>query len=89
LQNIEKTKLTRILHEVVERGLLRDEQFAFRFKRSTSLLLSRLVERITRGFGERRLKDAVFLDVAKAFDTVRIDGLLYKLTILLFPSYIV
>jgi hypothetical protein len=28
-------------------------------------------------------------DVAKAFDTVWIDGLLYKLTLLNFPSYIV
>jgi hypothetical protein len=31
----------------------------------------------------------VFLDVAKAFDTVWINGLLYKLTILNFPSYLV
>jgi retron-type reverse transcriptase len=31
----------------------------------------------------------VFLDVAKAFDTVWIDGLLYKLTLLNFQSYIV
>jgi hypothetical protein len=30
----------------------------------------------------------VFLDVAKAFDTVWIDGLLYKLMILCFPSYL-
>jgi hypothetical protein len=29
------------------------------------------------------------LDVAKAFDTVWIDGLLYKLTLLNFPSYVV
>ena len=48
-----------------------------------------LVERITRNFGEKRLTGAVFLDVAKAFDTVWIDGLLYKLTLLNFPSYIV
>jgi hypothetical protein len=27
--------------------------------------------------------------VAKAFDTVWVDGLLYKLTILSFPSYLV
>jgi len=27
--------------------------------------------------------------VAKAFDTVWIDGLLYKLTLLKFPSYLV
>jgi hypothetical protein len=40
-----------------------------------------------RNFGEKRLIGAVFLDVAKSFDTVWIDGLLYKLTLLTFPSY--
>jgi len=53
------------------------------------LQLARLVERITGNFGENRLTGAVFLDVAKAFDTVWIDGLLYKLTLLNFQSYIV
>jgi len=72
-----------------ERGLMRDEQFGFRPRHSTSLQLARLVERITRNFGEERLTGAVLLDVAKAFDTVWIDGLLYKLTLLNFPSYIV
>jgi hypothetical protein len=51
--------------------------------------LARLVERITRNFGEKRLPGAVLLDVAKTFDTVRINGLLYKLTLLNFPSHIV
>ena len=69
--------------------MLRDEQFGFRPRHSTSLQLVRLVERITRNFGERRLTGAVFLDVAKAFDTVWIEGLLYKLTVLNFPSYLV
>ena len=68
---------------------MRDEQFWFRPRHSTSLQLARLVERITRNFGEKRLKDAVFLDVTEAFDTVWIDGLLYKLTLLNFPSHIV
>jgi retron-type reverse transcriptase len=68
---------------------MRDEQFGFRPKHSTSLQLARLVERITRNFGEKRLTGAVFLDVAKAFNTVWIDGLLYKLTLLNFLSYIV
>jgi retron-type reverse transcriptase len=36
-----------------------------------------------------RLKGAVFLYVANTFDTVWVDGLLYKLTILTFPSYLV
>jgi len=81
--------LTRILYEVRESGLLRDEEFGFRPRHSTSLQLARLVERISRNFGERRLPGAVFLDVAKGFDTVWIEGLLYKLTDLNFPSYLV
>jgi hypothetical protein len=72
----ENILLARILHEVSERGLLRDEQFRFRPRHSTSLQLARLVERITRNFGEKGLTGAVFLDVAKAFDTVWIDSLL-------------
>ena len=72
-----------------KRGLLRDEQFGFQPSHSTSLQLARLVERITRNFGERRLTGAVLLDVAKTFDTVWIEGLLYKLTVLNFPSYLV
>jgi len=85
----EKILLTRILHEVNVRGLLRNAHFGFRPEHSTSLQLTRLVERITRKFGGKRLTGAVFLDVAKAFDTVWIDGLLYKLTLLNFPSYLV
>jgi len=68
---------------------MRGEQLRFRPRHSTSLQLACLVERITRNFGEKRLTGAVFLDVANAFDTVWIDGLLYKLTLLNFPSYIV
>jgi len=67
---------------------MRDEQFEFRPRHSTSLQLARIVERITRNFDEKRLTSAVLLDVAKAFDTVWIDGLLCKLTLLNFPSYI-
>jgi hypothetical protein len=85
----EKIRLARILHEVNGRGLMRDEQFGFRPKQSTSLQLDRLVEKIARNFGEKRLTGVVFLDVAKAFDTVWIDGLLYKLTLLNLPSYLV
>jgi hypothetical protein len=54
-----------------------------------SLQLARLVERITRNFGEKWLTGAVFVDVAKAFDTVWIDDRLYKLTIPNFLCYMV
>jgi hypothetical protein len=86
---LEKILLARILHVVNERGLMRDEQFGFRPTHSTSLQLARLIERITRNFNEKRLTGTVFLDMAKAFDTVLIDGLLYKLMLLNFPSHIV
>ena len=68
---------------------MRDEQFGGRPRHSTSLQLDRLVKKITRNFGEKRLTVAVFVDVAYAFDTVWIDRLLYKRTHLNFPSYIV
>jgi hypothetical protein len=85
----EKILLTRILREVNERGLQRDEQFGFRPRHSTGLQLSRVVKRVSRNFDERRLTGAVFLDVAKAFDIVWVGCLLCKLTILNFPSYLV
>ena len=78
----EKILLTRILHEGNVRGMLRNENFGFRPEHSTSLQLARLVERITKNFGGKMLTGAVFLDVAKVFDTVWIDGLLYKLILL-------
>jgi len=81
--------IARILYVVRERGLLRDEQFRFKPRHITSMQMARLVERITRNFYEKRLTGEVFLDVPKALDTVWIDGLPYKLTLLNFPSYIV
>ena len=85
----EKILLARILREVNVRGLMWDEQFGFRPRHSTSLQLVHLVERITWNFDKKRLTGVVFLDMAKAFDTVWIDGLLYKLTLLNCPSHIV
>jgi hypothetical protein len=78
----EKILLARVLREVNERGLLRDEQFRFRPRHSTTLQLARLAERVNSNFDERRITGAGFLFVAEAFDTVWIKSLLYKLTIL-------
>jgi len=66
---------------------MRDELFGFRSKHSEALQLASLFERVTRNFGEKRLTDAAFLEVSKDFNAVVIDGLLYKLTVLSFPSY--
>ena len=56
---------------------------------SMTLQLARLVERVKINFDEKRLTGAVFFYVAKAFDSLWIEGLLLKLTILEFPSYLV
>jgi len=56
------------------RGRLRNERFGLCPRYNNSLQLARHVERITRNFGEKRLTGAVFLDVAKAFGIVWIDG---------------
>jgi hypothetical protein len=85
----DKMLLAGVLREVNERGLLRDEQFGFRPRHSTMLQLARLVERVNRNFDERRLTGAVFLHVVKAFDTVWVKGLIYRQTVLNFPSYLV
>jgi len=47
-----------------------------------------LVERVARNFGENSLTGAVFPDVIQAFDIAWMDSLLYKLTLLIFPSYL-
>ena len=68
---------------------MRDKQFGFRPRHSTSLQLALLIENITRNFAKKLPTGAIFLDVAKAFDTVWNDGLIYKLTNLNFLSYLV
>jgi hypothetical protein len=72
----EKILLSSILSDVIGRRLLRDEQFGFRPKHSTPLQLAHLEERISRNFDEKKLTGAFFLDVANAFDTVWVEGLL-------------
>jgi hypothetical protein len=84
----EKILLARVLQEEKDHGLLRNKQFGFQPRHSMMLQLAHLVERVNRNFHERWLTSVVFLDVAKAFDTVWVKGLLYKLTILNFPSYL-
>jgi len=82
---LEISYLTRILCEVSGRWLLRNKQFGFRPKHSTALQLAHLVEIVSRNSDEKRMTDAVFLDVAKAFVIVWVDCLLNKLTLLNFP----
>ncbi|GBL96880.1 RNA-directed DNA polymerase from mobile element jockey, partial [Araneus ventricosus] len=71
-------------------------QFGFRKGLSTTEQLLRMTEHIREGFNNYFDTAAVFIDIAKAFDRVWIDGLIYKLhklkiskqMILLIQSYL-
>jgi len=67
---------------------MRKKHFGFRPGHRLSLILARLVDRITSHFSGKRLTGGVFLDVAKPFGTIWIVGVLYKLTLINFTSYI-
>jgi len=84
----EKILSTRILNEVSGRGVLRNKQCGLRPKRSNSLQLASSLK-VSRNFNEKKSTCAVFLDVAKAFSTQLVDGLLYKPTAYNFPWFLV
>lgn len=64
-----------------------NDRFRFRPKHSNALQPAPLVQKVSRIFDEYRLTGSAFLDVANAFGTIWIIGLLYKLTLLNFPFY--
>jgi hypothetical protein len=71
--------LTRLVKATDENSTIPDEQFGCRPKHSTVDQLINVTEFIVNGFGQKQSTGAIFLDVAKAFDTDWHDGLVYKL----------
>lgn len=74
----------RVIHKrlskfIGDSGLIPDEQFGFRREHSTTHQLHRVTEFVTTSLTWKYYTGIVFLDVAKAFDTVWHEGLLYKL----------
>lgn len=69
--------------------LIPDEQFGFRAKHSCVHQVHRIVEHIGAGFQNNLMTGALFFDVAKAFDKVWHNGLLYKLYTLGVPDRLV
>jgi hypothetical protein len=55
--------------------LLYYEHLGFIPKHSTVLHFTQLLEKVSRKFGKKRLTGADFLDVAKASDTLWVEGL--------------
>ena len=86
---LEKILHSRILNYCNENNLLPCNQFGFRNKHSTIHALIRLFEEAAMGFNDRKITIAAFLDIEKAFDTMWVEGLIYKLINMKFPEYLI
>ena len=60
--------------------MISDFHFGFRKNKSTELVAMTLVEEIRRSVGSSCIVGACFLDLSKAFDTIRYAKLVSKLT---------
>lgn len=86
---LEKVIHGRILNFCKETKLLPDSQFGFRNKHSTIHALIRLIEESVLGFNDNGVTVAAFLDIEKAFDTMWVEGLIYKMIRMEFPTYLI
>ena len=75
----EKLINTRLLDFLTKYSILSNSQYGFRPKLSTSMALLQLVEDLSRAMDEGDYAVGVFIDLAKAFDTVNHGILLSKL----------
>jgi hypothetical protein len=78
----------RLTSFVNQHHLLPHAQFGFRKKHSTVAQLARITEYFTNGLSLHKHSGMILLDIEKAYDTLWIYGLLYKLIILKLPTYL-
>ncbi|KAL4143386.1 hypothetical protein QTP88_005723 [Uroleucon formosanum] len=84
----EKIIHTRLISHLNATDAIPHCQFGFKPNHSTTQQLLRITEHISNGFETKEHTGAAFLDIAKAFDKVWHDGLLYKLKCLNTPTVI-
>jgi Reverse transcriptase (RNA-dependent DNA polymerase) len=75
----EKIVLTRLLDHENEQPILKNQQFGFRARHSTTLQVLRITETISLRFNENKSTAMTLLDIEKAFDSVWHDALLHKI----------
>ncbi|GBN61037.1 RNA-directed DNA polymerase from mobile element jockey [Araneus ventricosus] len=85
----EKLIINRYLTHATKLRLPIPQQFGFTPQLSTTHQLLRVVEHINEGKNSNLATAAIFLDIAKAFDKVWIEGLIHKLIAYKFPQYII
>lgn len=85
----EKIILSRMIDYEESKNILRNQQFGFRSRHSTTQQIIRIMETISLRFNEDKSTAMTLLDIEKAFDSVWHDALRHKLLSLDFPIYLV
>ncbi|GBN26591.1 RNA-directed DNA polymerase from mobile element jockey [Araneus ventricosus] len=88
LSKIAEAVILNRIEDAIEDQLI-PYQFGFRKSMSTEQQLLRITEFVREGMDESWDTGAVFLDIAKTFDRVWTDGLLYKLIVIRIPGSII
>jgi hypothetical protein len=86
---LEKIILSRLLEFEEDNQILRDQQFGFRARHSTTQQIMRIVETVSLRFNEDKSTAMTLLDIEKAFDSVWHEALLHKIHSYGFPMYLV
>lgn len=86
---LEKVLLSRINHHLQDNNILPDEQHGFRQNHSTTKQLHKMIHLTRENLSVKKSTGMLMLDIEKAFDRVWHNGLIFKFTSLLFPSYLI
>lgn len=84
----EKIIHKRLINYLEENNIIINEQFGFQKNKSTTAQLARIVNNITINYNINRITSVCTLDLEKAFDTVWIEGLVYKLDVNKVPDHL-
>jgi hypothetical protein len=85
---LERVVAHRVNSFIHRNHILPPEQFGFRKRHSTVSQLARITDFITHGFNLRKHTGMVLLGIETAYDTVRLNGLLFKLISHRLPDYL-
>lgn len=86
---LEKIVYTRLTHVIEEKNLLPPVQFGFRKGHSTIHQAMRIKQFIIKNKANKKSTGMILLDIEKAFDSVWHDGLIFKLTKMKLPTYLI
>ena len=78
----------RLRNDLEAKGLIIDSQEGFRKRRGTGRCIYKLLDNIQNFVEQGKVAAALFIDLEKAFDSIWIDGLMYKLREAGINSYI-